>query len=117
MAKWHVYDPVTFLYVETVEASSQPPNSVGGVLPEISTYYTLKYTTSGWESVVSPNYEIVNGEFQKIPTAEEIAYQEALDQFNDDLAALQTSAQAELEGLGLSADEARVCLGTYTFEP
>ena len=61
--KYHKYDPVTFLYVETVEAEEQPVNSVGGDLPEITEFYTIAYINGDWTSVVSQKYEIIDNQF------------------------------------------------------
>lgn len=63
--KYHKYDPVTLLYSETVEADEQPENSVGGILPDQTQYYTLSYQVKEWVSVVRPEYEVIDNKFVK----------------------------------------------------
>ena len=63
--KYHKYDHVSFLYIETVESENQPENSVSGYLPEITEYYSIAYMNGEWVSVVNPKYEIINDQFVK----------------------------------------------------
>ena len=65
MMKYHKYDHVSFLYIETVESENQPENSVSGYLPEITEYYSIAYMNGEWVSVVNPKYEIINDQFVK----------------------------------------------------
>ena len=60
--QYHKYDAQTFLYVETVEAEQQPENSVGGVLPEETEYYTLAFIDGVWVSVLRPELEIIDNQ-------------------------------------------------------
>ena len=63
---FHKFDPVTKLYTESVEADEQPENSVGGMLPDQTQFYTLAMEGDKWVSVVRPEYEIVDGVFMKV---------------------------------------------------
>ena len=63
--KFHKYDSVNFLYIETLESEYQPENSVTGYLPEITEYYSIAYMDGEWVSVVNPKYEIINDQFVK----------------------------------------------------
>lgn len=68
--QYHKYDPVTRLYLESVEADEAPENSVPGPLPEQTTHYTLAYKGEAWVSVLRPEFEIVNNEVSAIPSPE-----------------------------------------------
>ena len=61
--KYHIYDPQSYLYVETVESENQPANSVDGSIPEITEYYTIAFIDNQWVSVVNPKYEIIDNQF------------------------------------------------------
>jgi hypothetical protein len=69
--KYHKYDPVTKLYVETVDAILKPKNSVAGNLPDQTEHYTLAYMGDKWVSVLRPEFEIVDDTIQKKPSVEE----------------------------------------------
>jgi hypothetical protein len=60
--QYHKYDAQTFLYVETVEAEEQPENSVSGVLPDQTEYYTLAFIDGVWVSVLRPNFQIIDSQ-------------------------------------------------------
>lgn len=60
---FHKFDPATKLYTESVEADEQPENSVGGLLPDQTKFYTLAMDGDKWVSVIRPEVEIVNGAF------------------------------------------------------
>lgn len=63
---FHKFDPETKLYTKSVEAEEQPENSVGGMLPDETEFYTLAIEGDKWISVVRPGYEIVDGVFVKV---------------------------------------------------
>jgi hypothetical protein len=55
---YHLYDQVTGLYLETVEAEIQPSNSVSGSLPDRTDQYTIAFIDGDWVSVLRPELEI-----------------------------------------------------------
>ncbi len=57
---WHKYDPATKIYIDSVESSEQPENSVGGNLPEVTQHYTVAYIDDEWVSVIRPEYEVID---------------------------------------------------------
>jgi len=63
---YHKYDPVTFLYLDSVETNEQPENSVSGRLPDQTQYYTLKYVNNEWVSSLRPEYVIVDNQIKKV---------------------------------------------------
>jgi hypothetical protein len=50
--KYHKIDPVSKVYIETVELEQQPENSVPGELPEITDLYTVAFIDEVWVSVL-----------------------------------------------------------------
>lgn len=63
--KYHKYDPLTLLYTETVDSDKRPENSVGGILPDQTEYYTLSYQVKEWVSVIRPEYEVIDNKIVK----------------------------------------------------
>ena len=59
---FHTYDPITRLYIETIDIDSQPENSVEGKLPELTEFYTVARIDDTWVSVLRPEFEIINNE-------------------------------------------------------
>jgi len=49
--KYHKIDPVSRVYIETIESDQQPENSVPGELPEITDLYTVAFIDEVWVSV------------------------------------------------------------------
>jgi hypothetical protein len=77
--KYHVYDPNTLLYIESIETEEQPENSVAGDLPDETEHYTLARVGEAWVSVLRPEYEIVDNKIQK-KEAEILSQQPAVSQ-------------------------------------
>ena len=57
---FHKYDPVTFLYLESVEVEGHLEGATSDPLPEQTEYYTLAYLDNQWVSVLRPEYQIVD---------------------------------------------------------
>lgn len=51
---YHKIDPVSGIYIESVEAEVQPESSIAGTLPEITKEYTVAYIDGTWVSVLKP---------------------------------------------------------------
>lgn len=58
---FHKYDPITKIYIESVESEIQPENSVDGALPETTEFYTIAYEDGCWFSLLRPEYEFKDG--------------------------------------------------------
>lgn len=109
--KYHIYDPVTFIYVETVEADNPPSNSVGGDLPDLTEFYTVAYIDNTWVSTIRPQYEASSsGEIVLKPELQEEIDQEKQAQ---EAAILLTknAIKTKLEDLGFVESEIKMMIG------
>lgn len=68
---FHKFDPVTKIYVESVEAELQPEHSTDKTLPEITEQYTIAFIDDAWVSVLKPELEIVDNEIKLIEKIEQ----------------------------------------------
>lgn len=69
---YHRFDAETKIYVESVEAEDKPENSVSGVLPDITEYYTVAFIDEQWVSVLKPELKIIDNKIELIKPELEI---------------------------------------------
>lgn len=68
---FHKFDPITKIYMESIEAEFQPDNSTDKALPEITEQYTVAFIDGEFVSVLKPELEIVNNEIKPIEKTEQ----------------------------------------------
>lgn len=68
---FHKFDPITKVYIESVEAEFQPEHSTDKALPEITEHYTVAFIDGEFVSVLKPELEIVDNEIKKIEKIEQ----------------------------------------------
>lgn len=61
---YHIFDADTKIYIESVEAESQPENSTDMILPDITDHYTVAFIDGQWISVLKPEFEIIDNEIK-----------------------------------------------------
>lgn len=67
---FHKFDPVTKIYIESVEAEAQPEHSTDKALPEITDHYTVAFINGEFVSVLKPDLEIIGNEIKVIEKVE-----------------------------------------------
>jgi hypothetical protein len=67
---FHKIDPITKIYIESVEAEVQPEHSTDKDLPEITEHYTVAFIDGEFVSVLKPDLQIIDNEIKKIQTEE-----------------------------------------------
>lgn len=59
---FHKYDSISKIYLETIDVEIEPENSVSGILPELTEYYTVAYIDGTWVSVLRPELDIIDSQ-------------------------------------------------------
>lgn len=62
---FHVFDAESKIFIESVEAESQPENSTDMMLPDITEHYTVAFIDGQWVSVIKPEFEIIDNEIKE----------------------------------------------------
>lgn len=62
---FHKFDPITNIYIESIEVDIQPENSTEKALPEITEHYTVALIGGEFVSVLKPELQIIDNKIKK----------------------------------------------------
>lgn len=80
---FHKFDPLTKLFIESIEAATQPENAIAGRLPEMTTEYTCALIDGEIVSVLRPKVSPSEmSEQEKAAEASRAAKEEKLKTFS-----------------------------------